>query len=217
MATTIKLEGEARSEFGKGVARRLRVANKIPATIYAGGEEPAFVTLPMRETTLALRHTNALFTIAFDGNTKMAVVKDVQKNPVKRIIEHVDFLEVKAGEKIDVEVPVFVEGTPKGAAVAFVDIQELKVRADVANLPEKIVVSVEGLTDGTKVFAKDCLKALSSTLRTRKSPSSPLRCRKMLLSPPPLRKLLLRLPTLLLRLPTPSESVASIANNSEHN
>ena len=111
MATTIKLEGEARSEFGKGVARRLRVANKIPATIYAGGEEPAFVTLPMRETTLALRHTNALFTIAFDGNTKMAVVKDVQKNPVKRIIEHVDFLEVKAGEKIDVEVPVFVEGT----------------------------------------------------------------------------------------------------------
>ena len=147
MATTIKLEGEARSEFGKGVARRLRVANKIPATIYAGGEEPAFVTLPMRETTL--------FTIAFDGNTKMAVVKDVQKNPVKRIIEHVDFLEVKAGEKIDVEVPVFVEGTPKGAAVAFVDIQELKVRADVANLPEKIVVSVEGLTDGTKVFAKD--------------------------------------------------------------
>ena len=150
MATTIKLEGEARSEFGKGVARRLRVANKIPATIYAGGEEPAFVTLPMRETTLALRHTNALFTIAFDGNTKMAVVKDVQKNPVKRIIEHIGFLEVKAGEKIDVEVPVFVEGTPKGAAVAFVDIQELKVRADVTNLPEKIVVSVEGLTDGTK-------------------------------------------------------------------
>lgn len=219
MATTIKLEGEARSEFGKGVARRLRVANKIPATIYAGGEEPAFVTLPMRETTLALRHTNALFTIAFDGNTKMAVVKDVQKNPVKRIIEHVDFLEVKAGEKIDVEVPVFVEGTPKGAAVAFVDIQELKVRADVANLPEKIVVSVEGLTDGTKVFAKDVVlpEGVELDVEDRKSPSSPLRCRKMLLSPPPLRKLLLRLPTLLLRLPTPSESIASIANNSEHN
>ena len=85
----------------------------------------------------------------------MAVVKDVQKNPVKHIIEHIDFFEVKAGEKIDVEVPVFVEGTPKGAAVAFVDIQELKVRADVSNLPEKIVVNVEGLTDGTKVFAKD--------------------------------------------------------------
>ena len=155
MANTVKLEGEIRNEFGKGVARRLRVANKIPATIYAGGEQPAFVTLPMRETTLALRHTNALFTIAFGDESKMAVVKDVQRNPVKRIIEHIDFLEVKAGEKIDVEVPVFVEGTPKGAAVAFVDIQEIKVRADVANLPEKIVVNVDGLTDGTKVLLKD--------------------------------------------------------------
>ena len=155
MANTISLNGEARNEFGKGVARRLRVAGKIPATIYAGGTEPAYLALPMRETTLALRHTNALFSISFDGQNKMAVVKDVQKNPVKRIIEHIDFLEVKAGEKIDVEVPVFVEGTPKGAAVAFVDIQELKVRADVANLPEKIVVNVDGLTDGSKVFAKD--------------------------------------------------------------
>ena len=156
MATnTITLEGEVRDQFGKGVARRLRVANKIPATIYAGGNQPGFVTLPMKETTLALRHTNALFTINYGGESKIAVVKDVQRNPVKRIVEHVDFYEVKAGEKIDVEVPVFVEGTPKGAAVAFVDIQELKVRADVSNLPERIVIDVDGMTDGTKVFAKD--------------------------------------------------------------
>ena len=156
MATnTISLEGEVRDQFGKGVARRMRVANKIPATIYAGGNQPVFVTLPMKETTLALRHTNALFTIKFGGDSKIAVVKDVQRNPVKRIVEHVDFYEVKAGEKIDVEVPVFVEGTPKGAAVAFVDIQELKVRADVSNLPERIVINVDGMTDGTKVFAKD--------------------------------------------------------------
>ena len=156
MATnTITLEGEVRDQFGKGVARRLRVANKIPATIYAGGNQPVFVTLPMKETTLALRHTNALFTINYGGESRIAVVKDVQRNPVKRIVEHVDFYEVKAGEKIDVEVPVFVEGTPKGAAVAFVDIQELKVRADVSNLPERIVIDVDGMTDGTKVFAKD--------------------------------------------------------------
>ena len=88
-------------------------------------------------------------------DSRIAVVKDVQRNPVKRIVEHIDFYEVKAGEKIDVEVPVFVEGTPKGAAVAFVDVQELKVRADVANLPERLVVNVDGLTDGIKVFAKD--------------------------------------------------------------
>lgn len=155
MANTIEIKGEKRTEFGKGVARRLRVAGMIPATVYAGGAEPEFVSLPMRETTLALRRTNALFTIVVDGEKKTAVVKDVQKNPVKRIIEHVDFFEVRKGEKIDVEVPVFVEGTPKGAAVAFVDIQQIQVRADVSNLPERIVVNVDGMTDGSKVLLKD--------------------------------------------------------------
>ena len=142
MANTIKIAGDIRDEFGKGAARRMRVAKLIPATLYAGGDQPTFVKLPMKETTLALRHTNALFSISFGGQTKLAVVKDVQRNPVKRIVEHIDFYEVKAGEKIDVEVPVFVEGTPKGAA-------------DVTNLPERIVVNVDGLTDGTKVLLKD--------------------------------------------------------------
>lgn len=152
---TIVLEGELRTEFGKGPARRMRVAKEIPATVYAGGEQPVYLKLPMKDTTLALRHTNALITLKFGDESRMAVVKDVQRNPVKRVVEHVDFYEVKAGEKIDVEVPVFVDGTPKGAAIAFVDIQELKVRADVANLPERIVVDVNGLAEGDKVFLKD--------------------------------------------------------------
>ena len=133
----------------------MRVAKEIPATVYAGGEQPVYLKLPMKDTTLALRHTNALITLKFGDESRMAVVKDVQRNPVRRIVEHVDFYEVKAGEKIEVEVPVFVDGTPKGAAIAFVDIQELKVRADVANLPERIVVDVNGLTEGDKVFLKD--------------------------------------------------------------
>lgn len=155
MANTITLEGELRTEFGKGVARRMRVAKQIPATIYAGGNEPVFVKLPMRESTLALRRANALFTIKYGKESKMAVVKEVQRNPVKRIVEHIDFYEVKAGEKIEVEVPVFAVGTPKGAAVAFVDVQMLRVKADVANLPERIDVNVEGMADGDKIFAKD--------------------------------------------------------------
>ncbi len=155
MADTITLQGELRTEFGKGAARRMRAANLIPATIYSGGTEPMFVKLPMKETSLALRRVNALFTIVAGDEKHMAVVKDVQRNPVKRIVEHVDFYEVKAGEKIDVDVPVFVEGNPKGAAVAFVDIQTLTVHADVANLPERIVVNVDGMTNGDKVFAKD--------------------------------------------------------------
>lgn len=151
MADTIVLEGELRTEFGKGPARRMRAAKQIPATIYAGGQQPVYVKLPQKETTLALRHTNALITVKFDGQSKLAVVKEVQKNPVKRTVEHVDFYEVQAGEKIEVEVPVFVEGTPKGAAVAFVDMQQLKVRADINDLPERIIVNVDGLQDGDKV------------------------------------------------------------------
>lgn len=155
MANTITIDGDVRDEFGKGAARRMRVAGQIPATVYAGGNDPVFVKLPMKETTLALRRTNALFTINYGKDSKMAVVKDVQRNPVKRIVEHIDFYEVKAGEKIDVEVPVFVVGTPKGAAVAFVDVQNLTVKADVSNLPERIDVNVDDMEDGSKVFAKD--------------------------------------------------------------
>ena len=160
----ITLNGEVRNEFGKGAARRMRVAQMIPATIYAGGDEPTFVKLPAKETTLALRHTNALFEINFGSEKKMAVVKDVQKNPVKRTVEHVDFYEVKAGEKIVVNVPVFVEGTPKGAAVAFVDMQEIALKADVANLPERLTVSVDGLMDGAKVLLKDVVLPEGSEL-----------------------------------------------------
>lgn len=166
MANTITLKGDVRDAFGKGAARRMRVAKQIPATIYAGGAEPVFIKLPMKETTLALRRTNALFTLDYGKETKMAVVKDIQRNPVKRIVEHIDFYEVRAGEKIEVSVPVFVEGTPKGAAVAFVDLQELNVRADVSNLPERIVVNVEGLGDGTKIFAKEVVLPEGAELAT---------------------------------------------------
>lgn len=151
----IILEGQERTEFGKGAARRLRVAQLVPATVYAGGEQPVYLQLPLRETTNALRRTNALFELRYGSEKKTAVVKDVQKNPVKQLVEHVDFYEVRAGEKVEVQVPVFVEGDPKGSAVAFVDMQELTVKADASNLPERITIDVEGLTDGTKILLKD--------------------------------------------------------------
>lgn len=155
MAEKIVLEGEARTEFGKGAARRLRVKQQVLATVYAGGKEPQFLQLPMRETNNALRRTNALFELKFGAEDRLAVVKDIQRNPVKQIIEHIDFYEVVAGEKITVEVPVFVEGETKGNGIAFVDIQQLPVRADVTNLPENFTLSVEGLQEGDKILAKD--------------------------------------------------------------
>ena len=89
MATTIKLEGEARSEFGKGVARRLRVANKIPATIYAGGEEPPRDLADARDHPGPASHQRPCSPLAFDGNTKMPSSGRAEEPVPKRIIEHV--------------------------------------------------------------------------------------------------------------------------------
>ena len=155
MAEPIKLQGEARTEFGKGVARRLRVAGKVPASIYAGGKQPVFLQLSQQDLRNALRHTNAVYDLSFGKEEHLAVVKDVQRNPVKRIIEHVDFYEVKAGEKIDVVVPIFIHGETKGTGVAFVDVQELNIRADVSNLPDRFDLSVEGLQAGDEIKAGD--------------------------------------------------------------
>lgn len=155
MTDRIKLEGEVRSDFGKGAARRLRMENKIPASVYAHGNDPLFLQLPMKETTNAMRRVNAIYELAFGGEVHTAVVKDIQRNPVKRIIEHIDFYEVKKGDKIEIEVPVFIEGETKGNGVAFVDVQNLRVKADVSNLPESFVLSVEGMREGESILAKD--------------------------------------------------------------
>lgn len=155
MAEHIELAGDVRTEFGKGAARQLRREHKIPASVYAHGKQPLFLELPMRETSNALRHTNAIFELAFGGEKHLAVVKDVQKNPVKRIIEHIDFYEVKAGDKIEVEVPVFIEGETKGNGVALIIVQTLRVLGDVSELPKEFTLSVEGKQAGDEILAKD--------------------------------------------------------------
>lgn len=155
MAEPIKLQGEPRTAFGKGVARRLRVAGKVPASIYAGGQQPVFLQLSQQDLRNALRHTNAVYDLSFGDEEHLAVVKDVQRNPIKRIVEHVDFYEVKAGEKIDVVVPIFIHGLTKGTGVAFIDVQELHVRADVSNLPDRFDLSVDGLQAGDEIHAGD--------------------------------------------------------------
>lgn len=155
MAEHIELEGTVRTAFGKGAARQIRRENLIPASIYAHGAEPLFITLPMRETTNALRHKNAIFVLSFNGETHTAVVKDIQRNPVKRIVEHVDFYEVKPGDKIEVEVPVFIEGETKGSGVAFINLQTVTVLADVSALPEEFTLSVEGMQAGDEIKASE--------------------------------------------------------------
>lgn len=151
----IKLRAIARTDFGKGAARRTRRAGLIPAVLYGHGADPLHVSLPGHETMLALKRTNALFSIDLDGELHMAIAKDVQKDPVRDIIEHIDLLIVAAGEKVSVEVPVRIVGEAFPGTIHFVEMQRIALEAEATNLPSVIEVSIEGLVAGTQIRVGD--------------------------------------------------------------
>lgn len=154
MTETIK--AEIRNEFGKGASRRLRREDKLPAVIYGHGEDPVHVALDYHTAFLAIRgNANALLTIDVEGDEQLALVKDVQRNPLLRVIEHVDLLRVKKGEKVQVDVPVVVEGEPKGDAIATVELQTISVLAPATAIPESFIVNVEGREEGENTTVAD--------------------------------------------------------------
>ena len=148
-----KLVAEQRTQFGKGAARKIRRDHKIPAVMYGHGTAPVHITLPGHEAMLALKHSNALLTIVLDGQEQLALAKDVQRDPIKPVIEHVDLVVVRKGEKVTVEVPVHLEGEAAAETVVTVDHTTLQLEVEATHIPESIVVSVEGLAAGTQVLA----------------------------------------------------------------
>ena len=151
-----KLAATIRTEFGKGAARKARVAGKIPAVIYGHGADVMHILLPAKATTLAVRTPNALLDIDVDGEAHLALAKDIQRDPIKQIIEHIDLLTVRKGEKVEVEVNVHVEGElAPGSSVFNQEANTVLVAADATNLPETITVSIEGRTAGEHIYAKD--------------------------------------------------------------
>ncbi|MER2136033.1 MAG: 50S ribosomal protein L25/general stress protein Ctc [Arthrobacter sp.] len=151
-----KLAATTRTDFGKGAARKARVAGKIPAVIYGHGADVMHILLPAQATTLAVRTPNALLDIDVDGEGHLALAKDIQRDPIKQIIEHIDLLTVRKGEKVEVEVNVHVEGElAPGSSVFNQEANTVLVAADATNLPETITVSIEGRKAGEHIFAKD--------------------------------------------------------------
>ena len=162
----IRLVSDKRTEFGKGAARRLRRAHQVPAVLYGHGAEPVHVALPGHETMLALKNANALLTIELEDGDQLALAKDVQRDPLKPIIEHVDLVIVKKGEKVTVDVPVTTEGEAGPETVVTVDAQTLQVEAEATNLPEQLVVDIEGLEAGTQILASQVELPAGATLVT---------------------------------------------------
>lgn len=153
----VKISATTRTEFGKGAARRIRRDNKVPGVVYEYGLEPLHLTFPGHELLMALRTPNVLIALEIDGQeTQLAIPKAVQRDPLKGFLEHVDLLKVKRGEKVQVEIPVQTEGelAPGGNLLEHV-LPALPVEAEATHIPESVTVSVEGLSAGAAVLAKD--------------------------------------------------------------
>lgn len=150
----IKLSAQPRTEFGKGAARRLRRAHQIPAVLYGHGTEPVHVALEGHATMLALKHSNALITLDIvGGETQLALPKDVQRDPIRGIIEHVDLLLVRRGEKVTVDVPLHYTGDAAPGTIVNTELVSLSVEVEATHIPQAIEVSLEGLEAGTRLHA----------------------------------------------------------------
>jgi large subunit ribosomal protein L25 len=155
MSEDNKVSAELRENFGKGFARRLRAEGKIPAVIYGHGTDPKHVSLPGHQVSLLIRRANALLELDIAGTPELALVKDVQKDPVRQIIEHIDLLVVKKGEKVSVDVPINVVGEPAPGTIANLEGNTVSLEVEATHIPQNLEVSVEGLEDGTHITAAD--------------------------------------------------------------
>lgn len=150
-----KIVAEPRESFGKGAARKLRVTGKIPAVLYGHGTEPQHLSLPGHEMMLLLRKANAMVDLDIAGKAQLALVKDVQKDPVRQIIEHIDLVVIRKGEKVQVEVPVHVVGESAPGTTLEQEAHTLLVEAPAIAIPERIDASVEGLEAVSHVYASE--------------------------------------------------------------
>lgn len=161
-----KIKAEVRTEFGKGAARRIRRENKIPAVVYGHGNEPTHLTLPGHDTMMAIKHggANALLELDVDGMTQLALTKQVQVDPIRRVIEHVDFVAVVKGEKVTVEVPVHLNGDAARETLVVTETATIQLEAEATHIPEFVEVDIEGAAAGTQIHASDLALPKGSTL-----------------------------------------------------
>ena len=155
MADDNRLSVEMRHQFGKGPARRLRATGKIPAVLYGHGTDPVHVSLPGHQVALIIRKANAVLDLDIEGMSQLALVKDVQKDPVHQVIEHLDLVVIRKGEKVVVSIPVHVEGESAAGTIAALDANTLEVEVEATHIPERLTVDISGAEEGTQILAKD--------------------------------------------------------------
>ena len=169
MTDASTLVTEIRTAFGKGAARKLRAVGKIPAVLYGHGSEPKHLTLNAHDVFMLVRRSNAIFDLDIEGDSQLALVKDIQRNPVlegSRAIEHLDLVIVTRGEKVVVDVPIHVEGESAPGTITNLEATSISIEVDAMKIPNNLVVSIEGLEEGAHVLAGGIELPEGSTLLT---------------------------------------------------
>jgi large subunit ribosomal protein L25 len=161
----VQIAAEPRTEFGKGAARRTRRAGKIPAVLYGHGQDPRHISLPAREFGLAIRAGgNTLLSVELNGRNELALPKQIQRDPLRGTIEHVDLILVRRGEKVTVQVPLTLIGELVTDGMLNQEMNSLEVEADAARIPDHIDISLDGLAIGAHVTAGDVKLPTGTTL-----------------------------------------------------
>jgi large subunit ribosomal protein L25 len=158
----IQLKGSPREQIGKGAARKARAAGRIPAVIYGHGETPRAIAVDFREFEVALRDhkgSNAIVNLNLSGGEVTALVRDVQYDPLSRLIIHLDFQHISLTEQIEVEVPVHFVGIPigvkDGGGILEHLLRMLKVKCLPTAIPAGIDVDVTALEIGMNLHVSD--------------------------------------------------------------
>ena len=151
----ISINGIRRTEFGKGASRRARRDGLVPAVIYGHGEKPQHITLPARELGVALKQSNVLLDISIDGKTELTLPKAIVRHPLKQILEHVDLVLVRRGEKVVVSVPVHAIGEHDRDGILEHVHNSIEVRVEATAIPSFLEISIEGMHSGESRYASD--------------------------------------------------------------
>jgi len=156
------LSAEARTETGKGVARKLRAAGRVPAVIYGHAREAQALSLPTRELEKLLSSISTGSTVvelSVGSATTKTLIREVQRHPFKKQILHVDFQELVAGEKVSVEIPLVFVGTPEGVRLSGALLEQIlhsiEVLVDPAHIPNHIDVDVTNLAMGHSLHVRE--------------------------------------------------------------
>ena len=158
MSTAARLSASPRTDSGKGVARTLRRDGRIPGIIYGRTRQTKALSISAQEFERLLERVAAETTVievTLDGATSRTLIREIQRDPIRRHILHVDFQELVAGEKVTVRIPIVLQGIPEGvrtaAGILSQVIHELECRVDPSNMPSRITVDVTDIAIGHSI------------------------------------------------------------------